>query len=84
MTFSNTLLAGLDISDEAEAQQMRDDLGLFFDGLFTFDIDLPGVVSKWLANFNFNFFLGFRVLENVTRKCGGLQRTFALQAGHAV
>jgi len=42
MAFANTLLAGLDVKSEEEAARLRADLGLFFDGLITFDIDLPG------------------------------------------
>jgi len=42
MEFANSLLAGLSDLTEADAKKLRDDLALFFDGLFTFDVDLPG------------------------------------------
>jgi len=42
MSFANTLLAGLDLEDGREQAEVRRDIGLFFDGLFTFDVDLPG------------------------------------------
>lgn len=42
MAFSSTILAGIELESEEQAAALRNDLAIFFDGLFTFDIDLPG------------------------------------------
>lgn len=79
MTFANALLAGIRTQGPDDERLLQDQLGIFFNGVITFDIDLPGTPLR--KALDARAFLLKRIQESIHAQIGEILKETPSVAG---